>query len=666
MSQPGADASSQKFLGDVELQLLQSDLTDSMLGGTGLPIYVTQSEHRAANSRLEGTPILVEIAAMTEIAHSAYQLDQIRAAREERMRLGQTDDDEEGEGDLEVEGEGPMPKYPRGMLKFELSDGTTTLSAVEYRPLHDIVLGRTPLGFKMLLKNPILRCGIAFLEPDTVELLGYQTADREVHQRTDFARGLRARMGLPLEPIEEPENDPEQQQQLVPPQNPPVPARSPLREISPPPELPINSTYNDDENLEPRRRKLPSTNTTAVTTQASTAVSATLVGPSHSGTTASRYFNANSSTASSSNTNLGGLNLGLTTAQASQAPARDNVPDDNDEDLYSQFNGSVSISASAYGPDENAPPPSQPTKPPSQQLSNTGPTRPTMPSSLASSMTLPSSSSSTSTATAGASNATSNANVKAKRLQAIQRALAAEPSIEIISFTPSQAQIVNNNNKGKNKEISTSRRSSSTPGIDSDRLELDAQLLKDLDEVEALRFADPEFKKQQEEEFGRISGAGGGGGRPIKPLPRPRKSLNSSQQSASSQPNRSQANSQNHSQTSSRSQSLSQSNEVIEIDSDSDSISRKPKPPRAKPQVSSQWNQRVDVDLFNDDDDDFMIDAELEDEQYDKENMPVMTRHVRRKVASSDGATLSGGLFGNHGRGGGGTSGEVIELSDED
>lgn len=149
MDQPNANPHSNQFLQDVEAQLLQSDLTDSMLEGTGLPIHITQSDHREANTRLTGPPVLVEIVAITEIASSAYQLDQIRVAREERMRLGQTDDDEGGEGDLEIEGEGPMPKYPRGMLRFQLSDGTTTLSAIEYRSLPDLVLGKTKLGFKV-------------------------------------------------------------------------------------------------------------------------------------------------------------------------------------------------------------------------------------------------------------------------------------------------------------------------------------------------------------------------------------------------------------------------------------------------------------------------------------------------------------------------------------
>jgi len=47
----------------------------------------------------------------------------------------------------------------------------------------------------MLLKTPLIRHGIAFLEPDAVELLGHKTNDREKLQPSDFAHGLRARMG---------------------------------------------------------------------------------------------------------------------------------------------------------------------------------------------------------------------------------------------------------------------------------------------------------------------------------------------------------------------------------------------------------------------------------------------------------------------------------------
>lgn len=54
----------------------------------------------------------------------------------------------EGDEDAE-EDEGPVPKYPRGMLRLELSDGFTTVEAVEYRSIPQLELGVTPLGYKV-------------------------------------------------------------------------------------------------------------------------------------------------------------------------------------------------------------------------------------------------------------------------------------------------------------------------------------------------------------------------------------------------------------------------------------------------------------------------------------------------------------------------------------
>lgn len=48
---------------------------------------------------------------------------------------------------------------------------------------------------QLLLKNVVIRRGIAFLEPTTVILKGHQTQDREATQDIDFVRGLRLRMG---------------------------------------------------------------------------------------------------------------------------------------------------------------------------------------------------------------------------------------------------------------------------------------------------------------------------------------------------------------------------------------------------------------------------------------------------------------------------------------
>lgn len=47
----------------------------------------------------------------------------------------------------------------------------------------------------MLLKNVYIRRGIAFLEPDKVELKYNQTEERQATADLDFARGLQVRLG---------------------------------------------------------------------------------------------------------------------------------------------------------------------------------------------------------------------------------------------------------------------------------------------------------------------------------------------------------------------------------------------------------------------------------------------------------------------------------------
>jgi RecQ-mediated genome instability protein 1 len=128
----------------VEAQLLQSELCDSMSHGTGIPLALLT----APSGTLIG-PVLVQITAITEVGSSALSLEQVRVARAERLAAGADEGDGEDEADLEVDGEGPVPNYPRSMLRFELSDGATTLSAIEYRPLPELVLGVTPLGYKV-------------------------------------------------------------------------------------------------------------------------------------------------------------------------------------------------------------------------------------------------------------------------------------------------------------------------------------------------------------------------------------------------------------------------------------------------------------------------------------------------------------------------------------
>lgn len=47
----------------------------------------------------------------------------------------------------------------------------------------------------MLLKNPLIRGGIAFLEPENVDLLGGSSEERDANRISDLARGLAVRLG---------------------------------------------------------------------------------------------------------------------------------------------------------------------------------------------------------------------------------------------------------------------------------------------------------------------------------------------------------------------------------------------------------------------------------------------------------------------------------------
>ena len=131
----------------IEDQLLKSELEDSMVKDTGLPENVTSLN---GSTVLDGVPTLVAIVSVDEVGHSAFQLEQIRQAREERIQAGM---DANGEGDedadIEVEGEGPMPKYPQSMLSMILTDGNLVFKAFEDKKLPGLGLVQTPVGFKV-------------------------------------------------------------------------------------------------------------------------------------------------------------------------------------------------------------------------------------------------------------------------------------------------------------------------------------------------------------------------------------------------------------------------------------------------------------------------------------------------------------------------------------
>ncbi|KAF6748634.1 hypothetical protein DFP72DRAFT_819884 [Ephemerocybe angulata] len=201
IGQDGVRPNSQKLLETIQMQLLKSSLSGSMDSTDGLPQDIG---HLNSNVTLSGVPTLVEIISVSEVGSSAFQLDQVRKAREERLRAGGYDEHGEGdeednlegeeEADLEVEGEGPLPKYPRSMLAFVLSEGTTQFQGMEYKTIPQLSLAHTPLGFKLQLKEVRFICGVANLEPDNVILLGGES-DLNQHRDYYLRQNLRERMG---------------------------------------------------------------------------------------------------------------------------------------------------------------------------------------------------------------------------------------------------------------------------------------------------------------------------------------------------------------------------------------------------------------------------------------------------------------------------------------
>ncbi|EGN98889.1 hypothetical protein SERLA73DRAFT_53999 [Serpula lacrymans var. lacrymans S7.3] len=127
-----------EYIKEVETQLLRSSLTDSMVAGTGLPPNTSEM----ANGKISGKPVLVELTSITEIAHSAFSLQNTRQTMIDRADLAGLAEEDEDE-------EGRAIKYPRGMLHLTLSDGVTKVKAIEYRSLADLELGVTPLGYKV-------------------------------------------------------------------------------------------------------------------------------------------------------------------------------------------------------------------------------------------------------------------------------------------------------------------------------------------------------------------------------------------------------------------------------------------------------------------------------------------------------------------------------------
>jgi RecQ-mediated genome instability protein 1 len=135
-----------RILENIEAQYLNSDLRDSTVPSSGLPEQLLTG----ANAQtLSGNAVLVEIAAITEIGSSAFQLQNVRQMRIDRADLAGMNAERGEDGEQEEDEEGPVPRYPRSMLSLELCDGTHTFKAIEFKLIPTLLLGETPLGYKV-------------------------------------------------------------------------------------------------------------------------------------------------------------------------------------------------------------------------------------------------------------------------------------------------------------------------------------------------------------------------------------------------------------------------------------------------------------------------------------------------------------------------------------
>lgn len=123
-------------------QLLESNLTDSMQSHSGLPVDIDQTI-----TTLRGQPVLVQIISITDMDISSIRLEQVRVAREQWRQPISNNVENEVIGHASV-ADKAIPSYPRERLLLQLSDGMTVIRAMEYRPLTQLTLGVTELGYK--------------------------------------------------------------------------------------------------------------------------------------------------------------------------------------------------------------------------------------------------------------------------------------------------------------------------------------------------------------------------------------------------------------------------------------------------------------------------------------------------------------------------------------
>ncbi|KIJ12132.1 hypothetical protein PAXINDRAFT_83358, partial [Paxillus involutus ATCC 200175] len=104
------------------------------------------------SKQMTGPAPLIEVSSITDITQSAFGLLNTHHTRLDHadIDLAQRDGNHNGDQRQQVEQcEGPVPHFPSDVLRFELSNGCTTFSDIEFRSLAKLKLGIMPLGYKV-------------------------------------------------------------------------------------------------------------------------------------------------------------------------------------------------------------------------------------------------------------------------------------------------------------------------------------------------------------------------------------------------------------------------------------------------------------------------------------------------------------------------------------
>lgn len=138
----------EEYLRTVIDHTMNSKLEETAEVGTGLPPLISASTTYTTIDH----PVVLQLVHITEVGISAFLLSSVREERDKAYRCGLLSLADHGgcptPSNLETIEES-LPEYPRKCLKMYLSDGRTTIEAMELEIIPELRLGKTRMGVKV-------------------------------------------------------------------------------------------------------------------------------------------------------------------------------------------------------------------------------------------------------------------------------------------------------------------------------------------------------------------------------------------------------------------------------------------------------------------------------------------------------------------------------------